>query len=84
MDHRGLRTLLVIHGFIPLAAGIVLAIAPDLIPSVVGMPLAPNAGLVAHLLAGAEFGFSVRSFGGSRLTDSRALRLIVWSPSSNA
>jgi len=31
MDHRGLRTLLVIHGFITLAAGIVLAIAPDLI-----------------------------------------------------
>jgi hypothetical protein len=79
MDHRGLRTLLVIHGFITLAAGIVLAIAPDLIPSVVGIRLAPNANLVAYLLAGAESGFSVLSFGGSRLTDPRALRLIVWS-----
>ena len=79
MDHRGLRTLLVIHGFITLAAGIVLAIAPDLIPSVVGIRLAPSANLVAYLLAGAEFGFSILSFGGSRLTDPRALRLIVWS-----
>ena len=79
MDPRGLRTLLVIHGFITLAAGIVLAIAPDLIPSVVGIRLAPNTNLVAYLLAGAEFGFSVLSFGGSRLTDPRALRLIVWS-----
>jgi hypothetical protein len=79
MDHRGLRTLLVIHGFITLAAGIVLAIAPDLIPGVVGIRLAANANLVAYLLAGAEFGFSVLSFGGSRLTDPRALRLIVWS-----
>jgi hypothetical protein len=36
MDHRGLRTLLVIHGFITLAAGIVLAIAPDPIMSRIG------------------------------------------------
>jgi hypothetical protein len=79
MNHRGLRTLLVIHGFITLAAGIVLAIAPDLIPSVVGIRLAPSANLVAYLLAAAEFGFAVLSFGGSRLTDPRALRLIVWS-----
>jgi hypothetical protein len=43
MDHTRLRTLLVIHGFITLAAGIVLAVAPDLIPSVVGIHLAPSA-----------------------------------------
>jgi hypothetical protein len=35
--------------------------------------------VVAYLLAGAEFGFAVLSFGGSRLTDPRALRLIAWS-----
>ncbi len=79
MDYTGLRALLVVHGFITMAAGIVLTVAPGLIPSVVGIRLEPSADVVAYLLAGAEFGFAVLSFGGSRLTDSRALRLIVWS-----
>src|SRR5258707_15337071 len=79
MDHRGLRTLLVVHGFITIAAGIVLTIAPSLIPSAVGIHLEPSANLLAYLLAGAEFGLAVLSFGGSRLTESLALRLIVWS-----
>jgi hypothetical protein len=79
MDHRGLRALLVIHGGITMAAGIVLSVAPGLIPVVVGIHLEPNANVLAYLLAGAEFGFAVLSFGASRLTDARALRLIVWS-----
>lgn len=79
MAHRGLRTLLIVHGFITLAAGVVLAVAPGLIPGTVGVPLEPSAYLVAYLLAGAEFGLATLSFGGSRLTDPRALRLIVWS-----
>jgi hypothetical protein len=79
MDHRGLRALLVIHGGITMAAGIVLSVAPGLIPAVVGIHLEPNANVLAYLLAGAEFGFAVLSFGASRLTDARALRLIVWS-----
>lgn len=79
MAHRGLRTLLIVHGFITLAAGVVLVVAPGLIPGTVGVPLEPSAYLVAYLLAGAEFGLATLSFGGSRLTDPRALRLIVWS-----
>jgi hypothetical protein len=78
MDHKGLRVLLVVHGFITLAAGIVLAAAPNLIPNAVGVRLEASADLVAYLLAGAEFGLAVLSFGGSRLTDQRALRLIAW------
>jgi hypothetical protein len=78
MDQKGLRVLLVVHGCITLAAGLVLTIAPSLIPSVVGIYLVPSAYVLAYLLAGAEFGFSVLSFGGSRLTDARALRLIAW------
>jgi hypothetical protein len=77
MDHKGLRALLVVHGFITAAAGLVLTIAPSLIP-VVGIYLAPSAYVLAYLLAGAEFGFSALSFGGSRLTDARALRLVAW------
>jgi len=51
MDRKGLRTLLVIHGFITLAASIVLTVAPGLIPSAVGIHLAPSADVVAYLLA---------------------------------
>jgi len=75
---KGLRALLVVHGFITMAAGIVLTVAPTLIPSAVGIHLEPSANVLAYLLAGAEFGLAVLSFGGSRLTNSRALRLIVW------
>lgn len=79
MDHRGLRILLFAHGLITAAAGFVLVVEPGLIPSTVGISLEPSANLVAYLLAGAEFGFAVLSFGGSRLTDARALHLIAWS-----
>jgi hypothetical protein len=77
MDHKGLRVLLVVHGFVTAAAGLVLVIVPSLIPSIVGIDLPPSAYVLAYLLAGAEFGFSVLSFGGSRLTDARTLRLVA-------
>jgi hypothetical protein len=79
MDHKGLRALLVVHGFITLAAAIVLAAAPRLIPDLVGIDIEPSAYVFVYLLAGAEFGLAVLSFGGSRLSDARALRLIAWS-----
>ena len=79
MDHQGLRALLVVHGCITLAAAIVLAVAPGLIPGLVGIQLEPSAYVLAYLLAGAEFGLAMLSFGGSRLSDVRALRLIAWS-----
>jgi hypothetical protein len=50
MDHKGLRALLVVHGFITAAAGLVLTIAPRLIPSVVGIYLEPNAYVLAAAL----------------------------------
>ena len=78
MDHKGLRVLLVFHGFITAAAGLVLVIVPSLIPSMVGISLPPSDYVLAYLLAGAEFGFSVLSFGSSRLADARALRLVAW------
>jgi hypothetical protein len=79
VDHKGLRALLVIHGLITVAASIVLTVAPGLLPSVIGVHLEPSANVVVYLLAGAELGFAVLSFGGSRLKDPQALRLVVWS-----
>jgi hypothetical protein len=78
MPLRGLRALLVVHGFITLAAALALGIAPALIPGFVGVRLDPSANLVAYLLAGAEFGIAFLSFGGAQLSERRALRLIAW------
>ena len=78
MYARGLRALLIVHGFVTLAAAIVLAIAPGLIPSLVGVHLDRSANLVAYLLAGAELAIAVLSFGGARLSDRRALQLVAW------
>ena len=78
MNHRGLRILLIVHAVITLAAGIVLTVRPELIPSVIGVRLEPSANIIAYLLAGAEFGFAILSFGGSRLRDPKALRLVAW------
>jgi len=78
-DHGSLRILLFVHGLITAAAGSVLVAAPGLIPGAIGIHLDAGADVVAYLLAGAEFGFAVLSFGGSRLTDARGLRLVAWS-----
>jgi len=76
---RGLSLLLVVHGLVTFAAGVVLSAAPGLIPSVVGIRWDPHSNLVAYLLAGAEFGFAALSLGGSRVRDRRALQVIVGS-----
>jgi hypothetical protein len=73
----GLRKLLIIHGLITLAGAIVLTVSPGLIPRIAGVRLAPDAYLLAYLLAGAEFGIAFLSFGGSRLADPQGLRLIA-------
>jgi hypothetical protein len=78
VDHKGLRLLFIAHGLITLGAGIVLVIAPAVIPRAVGIDLDPDADVLAYLLASAEFGLAVLSFGASQLTNREALRLIVW------
>lgn len=78
MNRPALRALLIVHGCITLAAAIVLAIAPGLIPGFVGVHLDPGANLVAYLLAGAEFAIAILSFGGARLNEEHALQLIAW------
>jgi hypothetical protein len=75
----GLRKLLFLHGLATLAAAIGLTVSPGTIPAVAGIHLDPGSYLIAYLLAGAEFGLSFLSFGGCRLADARALRLIAYS-----
>ena len=75
--YRGLRRLLIAHGVITFVAGVVLIVAPNLIPGVAGITLEPHAYLLAYLLAGAELGFSALSLRGAQLTDAAALSVIV-------
>jgi hypothetical protein len=71
------RILFVAHGVITLAAAIVLAVAPGLIPSTVGIVLPPDGELLAYLLAGCELAVGVISLGAATLSDARAIRVIA-------
>ncbi|MEJ2857600.1 MULTISPECIES: hypothetical protein [unclassified Saccharothrix] len=69
--------LLVAHGIVTLAAGVVLIAAPAAIPAAVHVDVPSSAFLVPYMLGAAEIAIAVLSFGGSRLTDPKALRLIA-------
>lgn len=69
--------LLIVHGIVTLAAGVVLVAAPAAIPAAVDVEVPDGAFLVAYMLGAAEIAIAVLSFGASRLTDPQALRLIA-------
>ena len=70
------RILFIAHGIVTAAAGIVLVVAPALIPSAVSITLPPAANLLPYLLGGVELGVAVLSMGAARLRDAAAIRLI--------
>ena len=72
-----LRILLILHAIIAFAAGVVLVVAPEAIPRVIGIHLAPGTFLICYLLAGAEFSIAFLSFYGVRSRDAECLRLVV-------
>ncbi len=57
-----LKILLLIHAIITLAAGIVLVVAPTIIPQTVNIKIAPDEYLLCYFLAAAEFGIAYLSF----------------------
>jgi hypothetical protein len=71
---RALRGLFVVHAMLTGAAGVVLLLAPGVIPHVVGIALPPDAYLLAYLLAGAELGFAALSLLAARSDSPAALR----------
>ncbi len=72
-----LRAVFVVHGLITLAGAAVLTVFPTAIPSVVGMTVDRQEFLLVYLLGAAELAVSVLSFGATRLTDAKALGLVV-------
>jgi hypothetical protein len=71
-----LTKLLTVHAVITLVAGVVLIVVPDLIPSAVGIHIEQRAYLICYLLAAAELSFALLSYYGTKLTDTKGLRLI--------
>lgn len=72
-----LRILLIIHAVIAFAASVVLVIAPEAIPSVIGIHLAPGTFVICYLLAAAEFSIAFLSFYAARSDDAGSVRLAV-------
>jgi len=72
-----LRLLFTIHAVVTLSAGVVLVFAPTAIPQTVGIVLPRSAFLLSYLLAASEFSVSVLSWSARRLTDAKAIRVIV-------
>lgn len=74
---RNFQILFAVHAALTLAAGIVLIAAPELIPDAVGIQIETKAYLICYLLAAAELSFAVLSWSGRKLTDAKALRVLI-------
>lgn len=72
-----LRLLLIIHGLVTLAAGVVLVALPAVIPAMVSIVIQHDAFLLCYFLAAAELAIAALSLGAVRLADRAALRLVV-------
>jgi hypothetical protein len=72
-----LRVLLAAHALVTLAAAVLLVVAPEVIPSFIGVDLAPGTFVVCYLLAGAEFSIAFLSLYGVRCRAAESLRVVV-------
>jgi hypothetical protein len=71
-----LRVLFIVHAVVTFAAGVVLVVAPALIPLAVGIAIEPSQYLVCYLLGAVEIAVAVLSFFATRLVDAAAIRLV--------
>jgi hypothetical protein len=71
-----LQRLLLIHAIITLAAGVVLIVAPAVIPKTVDIQIRPNEYLLSYFLGAAELGIAYLSFFSRTIQDKYALRII--------
>lgn len=71
------RIVFVAHGVVTLAAAVVLAVFPAVIPAAVGVVVGPDEFLLSYFVAAAELAIALISIGAARLTDPAAIRLIA-------
>ena len=68
--------LLLIHAIVTFAAGVVLLVAPDLIPRTVGIRVDSGVYLVCYLLGTSEMGLATLSYSSRTLKDAQGLRVV--------
>lgn len=68
--------LLLIHAIVTFAAGVVLLVAPDLIPRTVGIRVDSGVYLVCYLLGTSEMGLATLSYSSRTLKDAQSLRVV--------
>ena len=68
--------LLFIHAIVTFAAGVVLFVAPDLIPRSVGIRITSSVYLVCYLLGTSELGLATLSYYSRTLKDAQSLRVV--------
>lgn len=71
-----LTRLLLFHAIVTFAAGVVLIVAPGVIPGVVGIQVDPRGHLLCYLLGASEVSLALLSYGSRTLSDRRALQLV--------
>lgn len=71
-----LPRLLTLHALVTFAAGVVLIVAPGVIPSFVGIQVDHQANLLCYLLGASELSLAVLSYFSRKLSDKQALQLI--------
>lgn len=73
---KPLKVLLLLHGLVTLAAGLVLIFLPPAIPRMVNIAISHNEYLLCYLLGAAELGIAFLSLFSRQLKDKASLRLI--------
>ncbi|MES2515290.1 MAG: hypothetical protein V4580_14150 [Bacteroidota bacterium] len=72
-----LKTLLSVHALLTFAAGIVLIVAPSVVPDTVNIQINKDQYLLCYFLGAAEIAIAYLSFVSRNLTDKQALKMIV-------
>lgn len=73
------RIVFIVHGVVTIAAAVLLAVLPGVIPATVGIAMDPVDNLMSYFLAAAELSIGLLSIGAARLDDVYSVRLIALS-----
>ena len=73
------RIVFIVHGVVTIAAAILLAVFPGMIPATVGIAMDQVDDLLAYLLAAAELCIGLLSLGAARMEDVYSVRLVALS-----
>ncbi|WP_018626306.1 hypothetical protein [Niabella aurantiaca] len=72
-----LRILFIVHALVTFAAAVVLIAAPAAIPGAVDIKMGQDQFLLCYFLGAAELAIAYLSFQSRKITDAKALRIIV-------